>query len=250
MEIIETYIDDTVIVTDVLPETMQLTELSLKAFKHVFIARPDGLNMEQMRYLKKLAEESGVVLHLGTGYKFCPAYKMFAKTEQPKIIEVKQQLVKTGDLLTKLNIELCYVFDFLTSILNVNITKYDVREWNNSENLPDLLNCRLECSNGCVINMLSCTIDAGKPKLEITFISSETVITADIFKSSVRKQFRANDYEENIVIDDYCEKTVNDCYFENFKRAKNNDLLAIRSIDKQFQNFITANSIINLIYKK
>jgi len=72
--------DDTAIIADDSPETMQLAEMSLKALKHVFIARPDRLTIEQIKYLQRLAEESGVVIQLGAGYMFCPVYHALTQT--------------------------------------------------------------------------------------------------------------------------------------------------------------------------
>ena len=235
-------------ITDDFPETMALAELSLKALKHVFIAQPGRLNMKQMQYLKKLADESGVVLQLGTGYKYCPVFSKLSETIQPPmVVDIRHQLVNNCDLYTQLHMKLTYNFDFVTGILNASISKLDVKSWTKSKNSPDVLHCRLECDNGCTINMLIYTIDEGDPKLEFTFTSTDAVIRADIFKSVIEKQHRTCNTVDRIVLDAYSEKSVQQYYLKTFHRAICNDLDAIRSIDKQFQNMAAADYIVDRI---
>ena len=239
---------DAVDIADNLPETMDLAECSLKAMKHVLIAQPDRLTMNQIQYLKKLAEESGVVLQLGTGYRYCPVYDTLTQLmQEAKVVDVKHRLVNGADLYARLNVELSYIFDFVTAILNANICKIDVKTWNTTESSPDILHCRLECDNGCVINLVTYTIAEGDPMLEMTFTSSEAVIRADIFKSTIEKQDRNCDTVDYIILDDYNEKTVHKHYLRNFYRAICNEYEAVRNIDGQFNNKAVADYIVERI---
>ena len=240
---------DAVDIADDLPETMALAELSLKALKHVFIAQPNRLNMKQMQYLKQLADESGVVLQLGTGYKYCPAYRLLIENvPTAMIVDIRHQLVNNGDWYTQLNMILSYDFDFATSILNANITKLDIKTWSKHEKSPDVLHCGLECDNGCAINMMAYTVVATDPKLEMTFTSSDAVFCADIFKSVVKKQSRTtSNVADNLMLDAYNEKSVQQYYLRNFYRAICDERDAIRNIDKQFQNMAAADYIVEKI---
>ena len=200
---------DAVDITDDIPEMMALAELSLKALKHVFIAQPDHLDMNQMEYLKKLAEESGVVLQLGIGFRYCPAYHWLADAMQTAMmVDIRHQMVNNGDLCAQLNMQLYYDFDFVTSILKVVITKLDVVSRKRNENSSDLLHCRLECDNGSTINMMAYSVRETDPKLEMTFISPDAVVRADIFQSIIKKQSRTSNTTENIVLDSYNIKSV------------------------------------------
>ena len=239
---------DAIDIADNLPETMELAELSLKAMKHVLIAQPDWLNMDQIQYLKKLAEESDVILQLGTGYRYCPVHDMLAESMQmARVIDINHQLVNDNNLYTRLNMELSYDFDFVTSILKASIYKLDVKTWTKSEKSPDILHCRLECDNGCVINMIGYTITEGDPKLEITFTSSEAIVRADIFKSVIEKQYRSYDVGDSIVLDAYSKKTVHKHYLRNFYRAICNERDAIRNIERQIHNMAAADFIVERI---
>jgi hypothetical protein len=236
--------DDMVVIAEDSPETMQLAELSLKTLKHVLIARPDRLNIEQINYLKRLAEESGVILHPGTGYKFCPVYEMLTqKTVSAKVIEIKHQLTNSGNLYSQFRMELFYDLDFVTDIMNTEIRKFSVKSWKSPENLPDIINCRLECDNGCIINIMAYTVTTGKPKLDITFFSSEAIIFADIFGSIIKKLYRTNNLEENIILDAYCEETVYNRYLACFNNAIGNNPVAIRDNERLFQNMAVVHSV-------
>lgn len=232
---------DTVDIAGNLPETMDLAECSLKAIKHVLIVQIDRLNMEQIQYLRKLAEESGVVLQLGTGYRYCPVYETLNQSiKEAKVVDIKHQLVSGKDPYARLNVELSYDFDFVTSILKASICKIDVKTWNKT----DILHCRLECDNGCVINLMAYTITAGEPKLEMTFTSSDTIFCADIFKSTIKKQYRANDIVDPIILDAFSEKVIQKHYLRNFYRAICNEYESVRNIDRQFQNMAAADYIV------
>ena len=239
---------DAIDITDDLPEMMELAELSLKALKHVFIAQPDRLSMEQMQYLKKLADESNVILKLGAGYKYCPAYNLLAETMQTAlVVDIRHQLLNNNDLCNQLIMKLSYGFDFVTGIIQANISKLEVKTWTNTENSPDLFQCRLDCDNGSVVNVLGYTVNEGDPKLEMTFTSSDTVIRADIFKSHIEKQYRNSNVTDSLILDDYNEKSVHQNYLRIFYHAICNERDAIRTIDKQFQNIAAADYIVGNI---
>lgn len=239
---------DAVDITDDLPETNDLAELSLKALKHVFVAKPNRLNMQQMQYLKKLADESGVILQLGTGYKFCPAYKILAETmPTAMMVDIRYQLANSNDWYLQLNLKMSYIFDFVTNILNANITKIEVKKWTKTEKSPDVLHCKLECDNGSVINLMTYTVAEGVPKLEMTFTSSDYIIRVDIFKSVVEKQYRTSNVCENITLDAYYEKLVQQDYLKYFYRAICDEREAIHNIEKQFQNMAAADYIVGII---
>jgi len=236
---------DAIDITDNLPETMALAELAIKELKHVFIAQPFQLYMKQMQYLKKLAEESGVVLQLGTGYKYCPVYHLLAETMQTAmLVDVRRQLAKNSDLNSQLFMQLTYDFDFVTSILNTSITKLDIKTWVTNANSPDVLNCRLECDNSSVINIVAYTIVDGDPELEMTYTSSDTIIRADVFQSIVEKQYRTSTDKARIILDVYNEKSVHQYFLKNFYRAICNEHDAIRKIEKQFQNIAAADYVV------
>ena len=239
----ETETADAVYITDDSPDALRFAELSLKALKHVFIVNPDRFSLTQMQYLKKLAEESGVVLQLGAGYKFCPVYcyMLTESSQTAKLIDIRHKLTNRCNL----RMEIFYVLDFITGILNVSILKFVVRSWKNPENLIDMLYYRLDCDNGSVVNITAYTVFDSTPKLEINFASSETVIFADVFKSEIKKQYRTHDASDSIILDAYCEKTVNEKYLQNFYCAINKDSDAVKTTDKHFQNMISSFTIYN-----
>ena len=211
-------------------EDWEFAEFSLRDLKHVFVEKPDRLDLEQVQYLKKIAQESGTVLQLGAGYKYCPVYNELKQSAQwARMIDVRLQLTENCNW----GMELYYVLDFATSVINADISKIEVRA-------NDVTHCILNCNNGCVINILAYTVFEPCPKLELTFISDETVISADIFNSSVKTQHRTRSETDTVFFDAYCEHSVRNGYLTNFHRAIDKDTNAVRTIDKQFQNMIVA----------
>ena len=227
------------------PETMEAAELSLKTLNPVFVVHPDLLSMEQIQYLKKLAEESGVAIQLGTGYKYCPAYDILIETLQTAlVIDIRHQLLNSSDLDSQLKIILSYDFDFVTNILNAGFVRYDVKTWTTSGKTTDVLYCRMECDNGSIINLMAYTVDQGEPKLEMTFTSFDAVIHADVFTSVIEKRDLICNTTGRIISGAFCEKSIRERYLENFRRAVCNEPDALRNIDKQFQNLVIAEDVV------
>ncbi len=240
---------DAINVAGDIPEIMTLAEKSLKGMKHLYIAQPYQLNSREVQHLLKLANESGVVLQLGTGYRYCSTYDMLAQLEQkPRLIDIRHQLLTSGNgMLTQLNAELVRDMDYMLGILKANISKVDVKTWTKSEGYPDLLNCRLECDNGCSVNIVMHTISEGDPKLEFTFNYSDTIVHADVFKSVMEKQYCDFDVSDSIVLDAYNERAMYRQDLKNFYMAIHNDEGAFRRIDEQLQSIAAADLIIERI---
>ena len=247
---------DAIDIIDDLPETIQLAELSLKAMKHVFIVHPDRLNIKQMQYLKKLAEKSGVVLQLGTGYLYCPVYNKLGETMQKAmLVDIRHQIVfntinlaaLTNLVPAQMKMQLSYNLDFVTSILNANIIKIDVKQWNQKENLPNALHCRIVCDNGSMINLMVYTIAEGEPNTEVIFTSSDDIIRAIIFKSIIEKQSRTDNTVNKIKLEAFNEKIIHQQYLKNFYQAICNEHDAIKKIEKLYQNIAAADDILERV---
>ena len=231
-------------------EIFTLAEKSLKKLKHVYIAQPDRLSLSEIGYLVKLAEESGTVLQFGAGYRDCPVYDMLAEVDQtPKLIDIKHQFLNTGaGIYSQLNIELMRDLDFITGLMQADITgKANIKSWNKSEGCFDMLHCRLDCNNGASINIVMQTISEGEPKLEMIFNFSDTVVTADIFKSVAKKQYRRFDVEDSIILDAYNEKAIHKKSLKNFYLAVNNDSAAGLRIEEQLRCFSVGDYIVERI---
>ncbi len=231
------------------PEMMTLAEKSLKELKHVYIAQPHHLSLTEIQHLVKLAGESGVVLQLGAGYRYCPAYDQLAELKQkPRIVDIKHQLTKNGEeLYAQLNTELAYDLDLVLGVLHADVSKIDIKTWTKSEGHLDLLNCRLECDNGCSVNVVLHTIVEGEPKLEITFDLPDMVVNANIFRSVIEKQYCEYDVVDSNVLDAYNEKTIHKQDLTNFYKATSGDIEAVLRIEEQLQSIAAANLIVERI---
>ncbi len=232
------------------PEMMTLAEKSLKAMKHVYIAQPHHLSLSEVQHLVKLANESGVVLQLGAGYRYCPVYEELAEIkQQPRFVEIKHQIRRRNDedLLIQLNTELTNDLDMVTGILHTSVRKMDIKSWAKPEGGPDLLNCRLECENGCSVNMLVQILTEGESKLDVVFNYSDLVINADVFKSVVEKHYFDFDVVDSIVLDAYNEKMMHKQDLTNFYLATCNRPEAIRRIEEQLHCITAADFMVEHI---
>ena len=238
---------DAVDITDDFPEIMDLAEKSLKRLKHVNIAQPHLLTLNEIRYLVKLADESGVVLQLGAGYRYCSAYEELIKLEQrPRMIGIRHRL-SSENIPSRIYRELSRDLDFVLGILHANICKVDVKTWAKREGSFDLFNCRLECDNGCSVSFMVNTLLEGDSNLEMTFDFSDMIVRANVFKSVIEKKYCNYDVIDSIVLDAFNEKTIHKQDLRNFYKAIQNDPEAIRRIDEQLQSIYTADYIIERI---
>jgi hypothetical protein len=73
---------DTLIITDFSPDFLLTTEKAIKNFKHILITNPFLAGLEEIQHLRKLSEESGVIMHIAGGFKF---NHLFTKTGSTNI---------------------------------------------------------------------------------------------------------------------------------------------------------------------
>lgn len=231
------------------PEMMALAERSLKAMKHVYLNQPHQLSIAEVQHLVKLAAESGVVLQTGAGYRYCPAYDLLVELKQkPRLIEIKHQLVRNNeDVLLQLKTELSRDLDFVFGVLHAGINRTDIKTWSKSDGYPDLLHCRLECDNGSSVNAVLHTVFEGESKLNITFNFPDVIVGADVFKSTIKKQYYEYDVVDSIVLNAYNEKTMHRHDLQNFYLAIRNNPDAIRRIEEQLQSIAAADVIVEQI---
>ena len=233
------------------PEMMILAEKSLKRMKHVYIAQPNQLSLTEIQHLVKLSNESGAILQLGAGYRFCPAYEQLAELKQkPRIVDIKHQLARNGEeAYTQLNTELAYDLDLVLGVLHAEISKIDIKTWTKTEGQPDLLNCRLECDNGCSINIVLHTVTEGEPKLELIFNLPDMVVNVNVFRSIIEKQYCEFDVVDSNVLEAYNEKNIHKQNLTNFYKAICGDQVAIIRIEEQLQSIAASNLIVERIRK-
>ncbi|MDR2036391.1 MAG: Gfo/Idh/MocA family oxidoreductase [Bacteroidales bacterium] len=239
---------DAIDITDDVPEIMFIAERALKEMKHVYITHPQNLSLDEIQYLVKLANESGVILQLATRHRYCPVYNHVSELGIPRVVEVKHHMKRNkSELCTQIKSELAYDLDFILGIMNANIAKIDVKTWSVSERNPDLLNCRLECDNGSYINIMMHTILDGDPKIDFMFNFPDVIVQADIFKPVIEKQYCAYDVVDQIEIENYNSKMVYKQDFVNFEKAILDDPDMLSQIEQQLQCFAAADVIVERI---
>ncbi|MDR1864605.1 MAG: Gfo/Idh/MocA family oxidoreductase [Bacteroidales bacterium] len=228
------------------PNIMSLAEKSLKALKHVYIAHPHRLTLDEMQYLSKLAYESGKTVQLGVRHNYCSVYESIAELNKtPQTVEIMHQLPQsTEDFCMQVKSELPYDLTFVLGILSANITKIDIHTWSKPEVHSDLLQCRLQCDNGSMVHLNMQTYAAGNPKLEVMFYYPDMELKADVFQSVIEKHYYEYDVVDSMVFDPYNERNICKQDLINFGKVACGDHAAISLIEQQLQCFAAADAII------
>jgi predicted dehydrogenase len=241
---------DAIDIAGYFPEMTNLAEKSVKNHKHVYIAQPHHLGTVELQYLTKLADEAGTALQFGGGYRHYSVYNALAELKQkPRKVEIRHQLsCSETDLFTQLNTELARDIDFVLGTIHANISKIDLKSWCKTEDgYADMLECRLDCDNGCVINVVMHATPESASKLELVYDCSDLVVNADVFKSVIEKQYCDYDVLDSIVLDAYNEKTAHKNDLINFYRAIANDTDAAHRLEEQLQSIAVTDLIIERI---
>ncbi len=242
---------DAIVISGYVSDTTLLAEKSLKNFKHTYITHPYLLPMDEIQHLIKLANESGMILQLGIGYRDCAVDKALRNLSQtPALININHQMVQSDDVYTQLQTTLSSDLDLIIGILHINFRKTDVKTWTKTDGFPAILHCHLDCDNGSTLHTTIRMIAEGEPKLEVTFHLPDRIVRTDVFKSTVETQYCELDVIDNQTLEAYQEKAIYKAAFNNFYHAISGKQESIRSIDEQIQAINTAHIIVNQVRKK
>jgi hypothetical protein len=229
---------------------MQIAEKSLKALKHVFIAYPHYLRLDEMQHLTNLADESGVILQMGTKYNHCAIFDAIAGLKKiPLRVAINHQLKRTDeDFCASLSAELSYDLAFILGIFDANIMKIDLTP-RSKTHYSDVLQCNLDCDNGSIIHLTIQTTVEGEAKLEVTLNYHDMDIKADVFKSEIEKRYHEYDVIDSTLLDAYNEKEIRKQDMVNFGKAIAGDQDVISQIERQAQCFAATDLIIECFRK-
>jgi predicted dehydrogenase len=226
---------------------MALAEKALKALKHVHIAHPHHFRLDELQYLTRLADESGVVLHLGAKYNHCPAYDAIAEIKQtPKTVEIKHFPMHTENFNALVHSELFYDLWFAVSLLEASINKISI---NASSTAANLLQCEFECNNGSSVS-LSFQPLMDESQLQFVFNYPDITARVDIFRSAIEKHYNEYDVVDSAVLDTYQERTICRQNMTNFAKAIVSGEGVISLIEQQMQCFAVADTIMEYLHRQ
>lgn len=146
---------DVLIITDFFPDFLLNTEKAIKNFKHILITNPFLAGFEEIQHLRKLSEESGVLMQIAGGFRY-PEVISYFESRNCYLADLKHSF--------GINHNSCYVSRFaelvlhdvslLLKLLKGSAKKASINSWERDDKENGLVSVRLELDNGCVANLL------------------------------------------------------------------------------------------------
>ncbi|MDR1671847.1 MAG: Gfo/Idh/MocA family oxidoreductase [Bacteroidales bacterium] len=200
---------------------VSLAEKSLKALKHVHIAHPHHLRWKDMQYLVRVAEESGVTLHLGGRYNHCSVHKSVAGLKQtPQWVKITHHPECTdGDFNTIAQREMYYDLIFAMDVANMR-TIIKIDEVVKTENT---LYCRIEGDNGTSVSLSVQPLTGMPAKMELRCGYPDVNVKADMFAPMIEKQYIGYNVTDSVMPDKYNELEINKQQLRNFAQVMTNN---------------------------
>jgi hypothetical protein len=145
---------DALIVTDFCADFLSITEKALKNFKHILIANPFLARFEEVQFLRKLSEESGVSMQIAGGFKFQTILSDY-KIQNCYFADLKHSIKVDCNNSGARYIELLiHDISLLLIVLKGMPKKLNLSFWDESGKNPDFMSARIDLDNGCAANIL------------------------------------------------------------------------------------------------
>ncbi len=194
---------DALIITEFSPDFLTITEKALKNFKHVLITNPFLAGLEEINYLRKLSEESGVLMQISGGFKFQP----IASEVENKgcfFADLKHSFDRKNNVWSGFKYMQILLNDIslLLTLLKGIPKKISSNSWELCDFNPEVLTVRIELDNGCVANLLVSTIESSN-NFELNVYGTEGILKfgkmhSDIFERNSDIVFELNHFSKNI----------------------------------------------------
>lgn len=145
---------DALIITDFAPGFIPFTEKALKNFKHILITNPFLAGFEEIQYLRKISEESGVTMQIAGGFKFHSILKD-CKDKISYFADLKHSFNSSKDKNGARYMDfLLQDISLLLTILKGMHKKVSVSSWDLNGRNPDFMSARIDLDNGFAANIL------------------------------------------------------------------------------------------------
>ncbi|HEX3006418.1 MAG TPA: Gfo/Idh/MocA family oxidoreductase [Bacteroidales bacterium] len=146
---------DALVITDFAPDFLSNTEKAIKSFKHVLITNPFLAGLEEIFYLRKLSEESGVLMQIAGGFKLKNLFPD-AGNSNWFFSELKHSFGCNDSIVGNVKFMEYLLADIslLLILLKGIPKKVSINSWDSNGRSVDLLSSRIELDNGGVANIL------------------------------------------------------------------------------------------------
>ncbi|CAI9429567.1 Virulence factor mviM-like protein [Candidatus Ornithobacterium hominis] len=225
---------DQVDVLDIVTPTtshFKIAEQAIKNKKHIFIEKPISQSLKEAAFIKKMAEEYGVLGQVGHVERFNPAFlAVQEQIKNPKFIEI-HRLAEFNPRGTDVPVVLdlmIHDLDIILSIIDSGVKEIRSNGVAVVSETPDIANARILFENGCVVNLTTSRISMRNMRKTRIF-QRDAYISID-FLEKKSEIIRIEDAEENStdefsMILENAEHVKKKIYFEYPKIEANNAIL-------------------------
>lgn len=172
---------------------------AIKASKHVFIQPPLTRTAEEAKDLLELAYEGNVIIQVGQSAQFNPGLQKALQMElKPVFIEAHYQ-VKSQTIQHQSNIVLELMLQDIAIVLGLirsNVKRIEAFGLNPSQQLPEMVNARIEFDNGCVANLTASRI-AEKEEHRMRLFQNASTVNIDFIKQHSEIRYYSEIGEQN-----------------------------------------------------
>ena len=198
---------------------------AIRNFKHVFVENPISKTLEEAKSLLSLSEEAEITVQIGHAERFNPAFMNIRDAiEAPIFIEAKRFESNFGKNKMRKSVVLdlmIHDIDIILTIVKSPVKRVRASGFSTTNEIPEVVNARLEFDNGCVANLSASTI-----------------------ASKTSKKLHVFEAQKHFAIDFIAQKSkITDLTSGRAQELKEFNLKDVNSTEKEFKTF--AEAIIN-----
>ena len=230
---------------------------ALKKSKHIYISPLLLRSYEQASQIIKLANEANITLMVQKSAKYNAALNsVIEKLSDARLIEIQHHVkLESNQTDRSLFSAIITNLDIIHTIIRASskhIKACGVRILNNK---PDIINARVEFSNGCVAN-ISCTDFALKNNHKATFILQNEIIKINFHSNKTQlllpeKANYKNKSAYKLKVKTFKTAPNNTLYYEltNFRDTIINNSKSLTNLEDDFKSLITAFKIFEKVHE-
>lgn len=234
---------EALVITEFSPDFLSTAEKAVKNFKHILITNPFLAGFDEIQHLRKLSEESGVLMQIAGGFRF---YDILSRFEDRScfLADLKHSFGSCNNVWcgAKFMEYLLNDISLQLSLLKGIPKKVNINSWEINGHERGVVSVRMELDNGAVANLLvnqfeeknflhanvfsidgesAFQVDLAKVKSEIDF---EEIITLEL------------KHLEKSIINSYSSTIHNDIMFQALELAHRIKSKSIQNLALNFPN--------------
>ncbi len=228
---------EALVITDFSPDFLSTTEKAIKNFKHILITNPFLAGLDEIQHLRKLSEESGVLMQIAGGFRFYEILNQF-EGRNCFLADLKHAFGSCNNMWcgAKFMEHLLNDISLQLLILKGIPKRININSWEVNGNERGVVSVRMELDNGAVGNLLVNQFE----EQNVLQANMFTIEGESVFQVDLTKSMSGANYDDIIVHElhhfgqsiknSYSSTVHNDIMFQALE-------LAHRIKSKSIQNF-------------